>query len=723
MTGERKFVIFRSLRVKLLALMITLSLIPLAGISAFSYFIGSRQIAGDRIKLSLEKMAQDTADKIDLMLRGKKEEVASMASTFPLIYPALDARERDAMVRLLNNYCFNHEVYDLLLVLDRNGTVVAANTLDRFGVSLFPDAVLPLIGENIAAYPEESALFGNSLTGHSSQQGWYSSSLVHRLYGYADEDVSHRYNIALAEPLRSPQTYEIIGVWISIINWFYIQNILDSVESDLEELNLSSGYAFMFARDANRVIGHKYREAREPGFPSRARPAVASNLYGTRLIEDHGLKNLHDAVLRQERSFAYEYPPGVRKISGLTPINDLSFGWVVGVGIDNADIFRPINEMTGWLAGVTALLAALVVLFTWLIARGITVPVKNLIDTAQAMARGDLDRRVQVDSADEVGILGAAFNDMGQAISEREDQLQDLNRNLEHLVRQRTSELEKSHEALKKAYLDLQSTQEQLVHTEKMASLGQLVAGIAHEIKNPLNFIYGNTCFLADYVQKLVRLLDSYERLPSLSEADRAEIGRLKESLSYEFARQDLPALIDNFTEGARRINNIVSDLRAFSRMDTEVISNVDIHQALEMSLNLLRNQYKDRVEIHREYGEIPKVEGCAGKLSQVFMNLLANAFQAVKEKGDVWIRTRAADGVVEVEIRDNGVGIPRENLTRIFEPFFTTKPVGKGTGLGLSISYGIMEQHRGKISVAGADGGGTVFTVRIPIFQERPAG
>ena len=288
------------------------------------------------------------------------------------------------------------------------------------------------------------------------------------------------------------------------------------------------------------------------------------------------------------------------------------------------------------------------------------------------------------------------------------------------MVRQRTFELEKSHDALKQAYVDLQNTQEQLVQTEKMASLGQLVAGIAHEIKNPLNFIYGNTGFLADYTEKLQSLIEAFENLPSLSSEDRSEIEKLKAGCNYSFIRQDLQTLVENFSEGARRINTIVSDLRSFSRMDTDAISEVDVHASVEMSLSLLRNQYKNRVTIHKEYGNIPKIQGYSGKLNQVFMNLLSNAFHAVKEVGDVWIRTRTSDRSVEIEIEDNGTGIPKEQLNRIFEPFFTTKPIGQGTGLGLSISYGIVEQHHGRIYVTSAPDKGSTFTVRLPVFQEK---
>jgi signal transduction histidine kinase len=717
-TGSH-FVVFGSLRNKLLVLMILLSLLPLIGISIFSYIVDSTQISED-IKLSLENKAQDTADKLDIMLRSQRQEVATMAATLSLVYPALDDQYRPSMTRLLNNYCVNFDVYDVLAVLDKKGRIVALNTLDRLNTPL-SSGYNQIVGRDVGdfPFPEETELFNRSLRGQSSHHDWYPSALVHRLYDYRNQDISYQYNIAFSEPIRNPKTQEIIGVWISIINWSYIQTVLDTVETDLAKRDLKTGYAFMYAKDADTIIAHKYRQNRSGVEHLPSYSADAQNLYSTRIIEDHQLKNLHDAIVQQMRSFAYEFPRGNRKISGLAAIDDASFGWIIGVGIDATDIFRPIRMMTRWLSIATVLLAILVVLFTFFIAQGIAVPLRNLIKSAQTIAKGNLNQRVLVRSSDEVGILGSTFNDMARSLEAREDELQELNRNLEDMVRQRTRELESSHEALKKAYLDLQNTQEQLVQTEKMASLGQLVAGIAHEIKNPLNFIYGNTSFLSDYTRKLQALLEAYDSLPSLSPDDRARIAGMKESVHYNFIREDLPTLIDNFTEGASRINNIVSDLRTFSRMDNYTMSEIDVHASIEISLNLLRNQYKERIEIHREYGEIPKVQGYSGKLSQVFMNLLANAFHAIGETGDVWIRTRATDGVVEVEIQDNGHGIPRENLKRIFEPFFTTKVVGQGTGLGLSISYGIIEQHHGRIFVANAPGGGSIFTVRLPIFQE----
>ncbi len=696
--------------------MIALSLLPLTSMSIFSYITGRNQIQ-ERIRLSLGKMAQDTADKIDLMLRGKKDEIHTMATTYPLIYHGLSDKDRYSRTSLLNNYCFNQNVYDLLIILDDVGNFVGINTADRNGAPLPDKKLSEIFSQNISRFPEEQKLFMASVTGHNSHQDWYQSKLVQILYDYRKEDESHQYNIALSEPIRNAENGEIVGVWINIINWSYFQSILDNVEMDLANLDLRTGYGFMFAKDANTIIAHKYRKNRRA---EQSSDINQRDFYDTRLVEDYGLRSFHDAILNQERTFAYAMPKGDGKIAGLAPIDDTSFGWIVGVEIDGADVFRPIKTLRFWLLGVAILLALLVVLFTYLIAEGITVPLKTVISSASTIAQGNFSQRVPIRSSDEVGILASTFNEMARALSARELQLQELNRNLENMVRDRTLELENSHEALKRAYLDLQSAQEQLVQTEKMASLGQLVSGIAHEIKNPLNFIYGNTSFLADYTRKLQSLVESFEKIPSISEEDRAEIRRQKEAIHYSFIKEDLKILIDNFAEGARRINTIVSDLRTFSRMDTDTISEVDLHASLEMSLNLLRNQYKNRIEIHKEYGDIPKIQGYSGKLNQVFMNLLSNAFHAVQGKGDVWIRTRSNDGAVEVEIEDNGMGIPKENLKRIFEPFFTTKPVGQGTGLGLSISYGIIEQHQGKIHVTSVPQKGSTFTVRLPIFQEK---
>ena len=712
-----RFSIFHRIRNKLLVLMIVLSLFPLAGMSTYSYFVG-RNLIQERIRLSLEKMAQDTADKVDLLLRGKKEEIHLMATSFSLIYNRLDRGDRKSLIPLLNNYCFQQDVYDLLIVLNSSGDIIGINTIDRDGDPLAVNVISKLVGGSITPFPEEYKLFQSSVTGHNDHNGWYQSRLVQSIYDYKNEDICHQYNIAFSEPIIDPETHEIVGVWINILNWSYFQNILDPVETDLSNLGLRTGYAFMTANDANTIIAHKYRLHRvNTGHETGSQ---ALNFYNTKLLENRNLRPLYEAILNQKRNFIYGLPGGDKKIVGLAPIGDTSLGWIIGVEIDEQDVYQPIHALTYWLFVAVFVLSLLVIFSTYIISRGITVPLNTLTRSAITISQGNFNDRVPVQSSDELGVLATTFNEMARTLSSRETQLQELNRNLENIVRDRTLELENSHEALKRAYFDLKSAQEQLVQTEKMASLGQLVAGIAHEIKNPLNFIYGNTGFLEDYTQKIQGLLEACEKLPSISAEDRAAIERMKEEVHYAFIKQDLKILIDNFRDGSSRINAIVSDLRAFSRMDRDTVSEVDLHASLEMSLNLLRNQYKDRIEIHKDYGQIPQIKGYPGKLNQVFMNLLSNAFYAVKDRGSVWIKTRSVSDAVEIEITDSGAGIPQKDIKRIFEPFFTTKPVGQGTGLGLSISYGIIEQHRGKIQVASSPEKGTVFTIQLPIDMEK---
>jgi two-component system, NtrC family, sensor kinase len=712
-----QFVLFRSVRNKLLILMIALSFLPLMGMSIFSYVAGKKQIQ-DSIRLSLWKMAQDAADKFDLLLLGKREEIHAMAITYPMISRGGDPKDVRRLLPLLNNYCFNYEGYDALIVTDSFGKIIGINSTDRNMSALPAGKIAEILGSNISNYPEEQKLFLASSTGHNSTKNWYQSKLVQNLYDPRKAEKGSQYNIAFSEPIRDPESRQVLGVWINILNWSYLQNVLDSVEADLAAMDLHTGHGFAALRDATTIVGYENRSNRN--LQARSEKASSQALNKAGFLNDSGMRRLHDAILNQDKNYDYSIGNGNIKIAGLAPISDTAFGWIVGVEIDGADVFRPVKTLSFWLLGVAILLACMVVLFTYWIAEGIAGPLKTLIRSALTIAQGNFNQRVAIRSSDELGILASTFNEMARALSAREVQLQELTHNLETMVRERTMELENSHEALKRAYLDLQSAQEQLIQTEKMASLGQLVSGIAHEIKNPLNFIYGNTGFLSEYTQKLQMLVEKLESLPSMSKEDRAEILREKESMHYAFIKDDLKILIDNFSEGARRINTIVSDLRTFSRMDTDSISDVDLHASLEMSLNLLRNQYKNRIEIHKEYGDIPKIQGYAGKLNQVLMNLLSNAFHAIQNKGDVWIRTRSNNGAVEIEIEDNGAGIPRENLKRIFEPFFTTKPVGQGTGLGLSISYGIIEQHQGKIHVTSVLSSGTTFTVRLPIFQEK---
>jgi two-component system NtrC family sensor kinase len=280
-------------------------------------------------------------------------------------------------------------------------------------------------------------------------------------------------------------------------------------------------------------------------------------------------------------------------------------------------------------------------------------------------------------------------------------------------------DLERSNAELRESKAKLGRLQAQIVHSEKMASLGQLAAGVAHELNNPAGFIFGNMEILKECSVGIERLLSFYEQI-ELPPDQGSELGRIKDEIDYENTLADLQSMITDCREGAERIRDVVQNLRIFSRLDEAEFKKVDIHEGLESTIRLLSRYYATgQVDLVRHYGSLPPVDCYAGQLNQVWMNLLVNAAQAVGERGTVQVATMALDSSVVVTISDNGCGIAPEDLPRIFDPFFTTKPVGDGTGLGLSVIYSIIERHHGSIDVQSKVGDGTTFTVTIPIDAE----
>jgi signal transduction histidine kinase len=290
------------------------------------------------------------------------------------------------------------------------------------------------------------------------------------------------------------------------------------------------------------------------------------------------------------------------------------------------------------------------------------------------------------------------------------EQLRELNRDLEKKVDERTSELA---EALE----ELRETQAQLVHQEKMASVGQLVAGIAHEINNPLNFIQGNIHYLRKYTEALTGSLGDYERVVTECSPDAAaELGKVRSAHRLDYVLGDLESVFAGCEEGVERTTTLVKDLRTFSRLDLAEISRVNLHEALESTLSLLKGRLGG-IRLVKDYGEIPLVECLGSQLNQVFMNLLSNALDAVGESGSITLRTRPqGEGRVAIEVEDDGCGIEPEHLGRIFAPFFTTKPVGQGTGLGLAIAYGVLTRHGAEIRVRSELGRGACFELELPV-------
>lgn len=377
---------------------------------------------------------------------------------------------------------------------------------------------------------------------------------------------------------------------------------------------------------------------------------------------------------------------------------------------DDATFMERIQKLAGNFAGVFVICLLLGIFIATGLCRRVLKPIGALIKVTGAFSNGDLSDRLEKTKYIEFNELVDSYNGMA-------DSMQRLYSSLEHKVNERTQQL---NEAIK----ELQNTQAMMVHSEKMKSLGELVAGIMHEINNPINFIYGNMTHLKNYSEDLIMLIDKFaEYTELLPEDKKQEYQKLLKEIDYEFLKEDLPDLIKSCHEGTERTKNIILNLKDFSRMEESAITNVDLPKEIDSTLNILNNKFKNKITVHKDYHEdVPKIEAYGGQLNQVFMNILDNAAFAVSDKdhGDVWITIRKDNKFAYVEIEDNGKGMSDETKNKIFNPFFTTKPVGQGTGLGLSISYKVIKNHNGNIDVQSELGKGTKFIIKLPLIFER---
>lgn len=343
----------------------------------------------------------------------------------------------------------------------------------------------------------------------------------------------------------------------------------------------------------------------------------------------------------------------------------------------------------------------------------------RFLDTAVVMVSG-VDRTQRVLDAVRLGAYDFLIKPVDLDVLQTTVERAIERRNFLRDARTYKLDLERRNAELKQRKAELQRLQGQIVQSEKMASLGQLAAGVAHELNNPAGFIYGNMEILRECSQGLERLLEFYEGI-QLSQVDTARVQIIKDEIDYKNTVGDLTSIITDCHDGAERIRDVVQNLRLFSRLDEAEFKKVDIHEGIESTLRLLARFYgSGLINLIREYGTLPLVDCYAGQLNQVWMNLLVNAAQTINESGEVRIATRREDQMVIVTISDTGCGIAPEHLKNIFDPFFTTKPIGEGTGLGLSVTYSIIERHNGVIKVESELGIGTTFTVSIPIDSEQ---
>lgn len=374
----------------------------------------------------------------------------------------------------------------------------------------------------------------------------------------------------------------------------------------------------------------------------------------------------------------------------------------VATGLSKSEQIALRNRILLWVVALAAPLALLVLLAVMGISNWITKPVTDLVGAMEAMRAGQWVGPVETDARTEIGYLVNRFNDMAMSVQVTKNAL------------------ETKLEELAQAHAALTQTQGQLVQSAKLSSLGQLVAGVAHELNNPIAFIYSNMSQMRGYVKSLDRLDGSLQAARAkLPEDERRELDAVLAEIEWDHLRKDSEDIVRSCLEGSVRVKDIVLGLRNFSRTDQGQVSEADLHVALANTAKLLSSELKNRIDVKWDLAADGRAVCNASQMSQVFLNLLANGAQAIEGKGTITIRTANEDDHFVVSVRDSGAGIAPENIDKIFDPFFTTKKVGDGTGLGLSIVYGIVERHGGTIRVqslkAPATGHGTEFTVRIP--------
>ncbi|MEM8505741.1 MAG: ATP-binding protein [Cyanobacteria bacterium P01_D01_bin.1] len=437
-------------------------------------------------------------------------------------------------------------------------------------------------------------------------------------------------------------------------------------------------------------------------------------------------------------TFAKDNQPDLRQLQTLTEKSELSAihhpdFTVQGIhldGLDGQDYYlflllsdEPLHQAKKALwfvvAGITVLGSLVTALVAQKIGRKTAQPIQEMTEVAQQVTQEkNFELRITADRKDEIGLLADALNQLIVWVSDYTHALEESAETLEQRVEARTEDLAQTIEQLK-------SAQSQLIQTEKMSSLGQMVAGIAHEINNPISFIQGNIAPLKDYFQDLLNLLETYRsEYPHPTET----VLEMQDEIDLAFILEDSDKLLESMQFGTQRVRDIVVSLRNYSRLDEAAVKDVDIHEGIDSTLLILNHRIKEGVDVIKDYGDLPQIRCSPSQLNQVFTNIIANALDAMSDADSnpmqLMIMTRASSSNhVQIRIRDTGPGMTPEIKAKIFDPFFTTKVVGKGTGLGMGICFKIIEQHQGQIDVVSEVGKGSEVIITLPAsaFQQNP--
>lgn len=715
-----------------------ISIISLVGVGTYLIVTGGRQQLVQQAESELAVTAMQYEIKINQMgfgFRGQSDNAAIIAAAQAHTNgQPLNPNLQQQVRQILRNEIRAREIEYATLV-GRDLKIIANANADRTGEIFNPNNLV----SRVLAQPEQiktSEIVDWSEVARETPPIGGSTKQEDRLIRYT------------ATPVRDRQTQAVIGVLISgdIVN-----GKLPIVKHTVETLN--GGYSAIYLRlPSNKFISVTAFEEDEPSSPSfkhgseRIDPAsVDDSLLRAVVMAQGKVVTGRDRVGTKTYTIAakallnYAGEPIAVLVRG-TPENALNA--LLGSSLSTQFVMALI---------VLVVNVCLAILLAW----AVVEPIRQLQQTARQFAAGDLQARAKVFAADEVGQLTATFNEMADSLVRNFDleaqaeeqkrlnaQLQQEiieRQRIETALQQSEVQLKEKNQVLEQMLQELRATQTQIIQNEKMSSLGQLVAGVAHEINNPVNFIHGNLSYLQEYAQDLLSFVQLYQKhYPN----PIAEIQTQAEAMDLEFIQDDLLKMLSSMKLGTDRIRQIVLSLRNFSRMDEAEFKAVDIHEGIDNTLLILQHRLKETpahpaIKVIKDYGTLPLVECYAGQLNQVFMNVLVNAIDALedsnakrtdqeiqKKPSQITIRTSVIQsGWVEIAIADNGVGIPKEIQPRIFDPFFTTKPTGKGTGMGMSISHQIItEKHGGRLKCVSIESKGTEFMIQIPNRQQNQA-
>ena len=455
----------------------------------------------------------------------------------------------------------------------------------------------------------------------------------------------------------------------------YVEEIVELDKNFLKSLKERMNLELLFLADPQ-----------SQSFPEGEWPIVSSH----EEFEVHDNSFFREKILGQE---FFEFNIGSQAFSFLVrPVDWQGQQFYMAVGVSKQAMQTIMDEVSNVIIGVVVMMILLLILLSVVISKVLLKPLSDLIEVIQQTKPGEEISQVGEDGGGELGQLARSFNEMSRRVNATQKAL-----------KTKVKELETANN-------EISNTQTRLIHSAKMASLGQLVAGVAHELNNPIGFIYSNMTHLQEHSETLIKLVEIAEKQPN-------NLSQKKKELEFEYILEDMPKLIKSCEDGAKRTRDIVLGLRNFSRLEEAKVAEVNLEEELENTLKLLSGELKNRIEVKKNFSQIPKIKGYPSQLNQVFMNILSNAAQAIEGEGSIFITTKLQnDKTIQIVIGDTGSGMDTETLHKIFDPFFSTKTLGKGTGLGLSISYGILQKHGGDIQVKSKKGEGTEFTILLPI-------